>query len=56
MPGNDLPLELLHLPIKFLEMLSQVVDQLSEGHGQLVAGTLALAVAAVVQNKLDRYR
>ena len=32
-PGDDLPLELLHLPIQLLEMISQALDQVAKRHG-----------------------
>jgi len=40
MPFNDFFLKLFHLPIEFLEMLRQALNQMTERNRQLVAGIL----------------
>jgi hypothetical protein len=32
-PGDNLPLELLHLSIQFLQMLGQAIDQMAKRRG-----------------------
>jgi hypothetical protein len=38
-PGDDLLLEVLHLPIEFFEMLSQSLNQMPERYGQFIAAS-----------------